>query len=146
MRIRNFALALVSTVFILSCTKDDDDTTPPVPPTYPVEGLWVGTYTVDGQGPTTYPYAFSFQPNGVVVASGQGDNGTIYVSTGTYTVVDSVIKADYKTVNYDRGYQVSQKATLRYHSDGTITDGVWQDNVNPAGHLEGKFQNLKRIN
>ena len=145
MKIKVFSLALMATLFLASCTKDDDDSPAP-DPTYPVEGLWVGTYKVNelpAVGPL--PYSFAFSPDHTVVTAGKGDDGKIYYAAGSWTMSDSVITATYTTLNYG-AYQVKQSSTLTYHNDGTITNGTWTDVENPAGHLSGTFQNLKRVN
>ena len=145
MKLRNVVIALVASVFIMSCSQDNDDLPAPAP-TYPVQGLWVGTYSVDGQpSATNLPYSFAFSPDGTVVTGGKGDDGNIYYSEGTWIKTDSIVTATYTTINYG-SYQVTQKATLTYHNDGTMTNGTWEDVENPAGHLEGTFANLKRIN
>jgi hypothetical protein len=111
-----------------------------------VVGVWTGTYTVD-QLPDMPPhyYKFTIKKNGKLTTEGTGgDDGVMYHHKGTWELKGDLFTATYTTLN-PRGLPVTQKATMTLNSEGKFTDATWTDVTNPHGHLDGKFQNLVRV-
>lgn len=134
---------LVITLFLISCKKDCDTPTP----TYPIEGLWIGTYTVDNlpsQG--SLYYSFIIKPNGEVLTEGKGGDGVTYYAAGTWELTDNTFTATYTSINF-KGLPVQQSATATFSNTGTLTNGTWEDINNPNGPaLSGKFSTFNRVN
>lgn len=112
-----------------------------------VAGVWTGTYTVN-QLPDMPPlyYSFNIKKNGKLTTEGRGgDDGVMYYHEGTWELKGDLFIATYTTLN-PRGLPVTQSATMTLNNDGTFTNATWTDVKNPHGHLEGKFQDLVRVN
>ncbi len=139
---------LASLLFISSCKKD----TPMDPPaqTYPIEGLWIGTYSVDQipeQGGLFY--SFIIYPGGVLLTKGKGGDGNDHYSTGTWTLTSSnIFSGTITTFPSDAaGLTVTQNITATYSNTGELTNGIWHDADNPYGSpLSGKFSTMQRVN
>ena len=139
------ALLMVSLV-TFSCTKDEDPPPPAEEKVYQLPGLYIGTYSIN-QLPNQAPlrYVFSIEPDGTVTTEGYGADGKAYYHEGTWTLTGTEFKATYKTINRASSV-VTQSATLTFNKeDGTLINGTWTDVINPEGHLDGKFQTLKRV-
>ena len=69
-----FVISLFGTV---SCNKDVE-----CQKTYPIEGLWIGTYTINEipQQGALY-YSFVVKPEGVLLTEGLGGDGRTYYAT-----------------------------------------------------------------
>jgi hypothetical protein len=144
-----FALAtlVVLTFQISGCKKDCPA---PTTTTYPIQGLWIGTFSVDaipGQG--SLFYSFVVYPDGTLLTKGKGGDGKFYYSSGTWTLSSSNVFSGTITsfVTPNSGSPVTQSITATYANSGTLVDGVWNDTNNPNGTpLKGKFSTMQRIN
>jgi len=143
MKIKSILLLfLVTTFAVSSCQKD------PVSPsatTYPVQGLWIGTYTVDNNPsqPSSYFYSFAVYPDGTILIKGVGADGITYYSTGSWKLSSTnEFSSTFTTLNFD-GPQVTQTITVDFSDTGKMTNGVWTDIKN--GTQTGKFS-VNRIN
>jgi hypothetical protein len=128
-----FALATLAvlTFQISGCKKDC-----PAPPTvtYPIQGLWEGTYTVGAGNPvpagTSFYLSLSIYPGGKASYKSKGYyNGSsdyITFADGTWTLNGTAFAFNVTTINYaGGGAQQAQSGTATYNSiDGTLTNGV----------------------
>jgi len=154
-----FAVIFISAIIILpiSCKKETVvQSTPcptPVPcpvcptPTYPIGGLWIGTYTVD-QLPSqpAYHASLAIYPDGTVVAKGQGATGAYGYAAGTWTLSTSNILTTTVTTIGTGGQPITSVGTFTYSNTGTLTNGTWRETINPYGPLTGKYSTFQRIN
>lgn len=139
MKIKSILAAfLVTALAVTSCQKDS---TPPTPdaPKYPVEGLWIGTFTVENNPsqPGTYYYSYSVYPDGSILLKTLAADGNNYYSTGKWTLSSAnEFSATFTSMNFN-GAQVTQTITANFSDSGKMTDGVWTDMKN--GSQSGKF-------
>lgn len=138
------ALFLVTLLAVSSCQKDDTSSTPGTP-TYPVEGLWIGTFTVDNNPSQsgTYFYSYAVYPDGSILVKSMPADGNTYYSTGKWTLTDTnEFSATFTSMNFN-GAQVTQRITATFSDAGKMTDGVWVDmkNANQTGKLS-----MQRVN
>ena len=138
------AVFLVAALAASSCKKDPTSSTPATP-TYPVQGLWTGTYTVDNNPSETGSYFFSYAvyPDGSILVKTLGADGNTYYSTGNWTLSNAnEFSATFTTMNFN-GAQVTQTITANFSDTGKMTSGIWNDLKN--GGQTGKFS-VDRIN
>ncbi|WP_428224568.1 hypothetical protein [Flavobacterium sp.] len=116
-------------LLLLGCSKDDDCPAP-IPPTYQVQGYYVGKY---GSGVNEPNSGFSM----VVEADGKmmvADGASLSIASkasGTYTLVGNVFKATY-TYNTPGGSTFSIQANYD-SSTGKFTSGTWGSGANYTG-------------
>lgn len=139
---KNISYVVISAISLIllcqvSCKKDDTGNA-----TYPISGLWIGTYT--GGGVTTPRfYSLTVFPDGSVLTKGDISTGFAY-SQGTWTLTGNNFSA---TITTFSSPSVEQKITATFSNTGTLSGATWQDLVNPGGSLlSGDFQNLQRVN
>jgi len=138
-----FFVALLTMSGVLSCEKESSS-----PSTYPIEGLWTGTYSVNTmplQGSLTYTIAV--KPGGEILTEGKGGDGKSHYASGTWALSGNNFTATIITFPFSNIIPVTQSITATYSNTGTLTDGTWTDTNNPNGAgLSGKFSTLQRIN
>jgi hypothetical protein len=135
----SFALSMV--IFQTSCKKDP--TTPNSSP-HSIEGLWIGSYSVDGQPSLGEQYySVVIKPDGTMIEDTKW-SGKQHLSIGTW-------KLDHDTLNYTAtcvyGLTANVGTTEKHAaifdaSKGTLSSGKWQ-NVPVSG--SGTFT-ASRIN
>jgi hypothetical protein len=128
------ATLTVLTFQICGCKKD----CPAPTATYPIQGLWEGTYTVGAGNPvpagTSFYLSLSISPGGKVSYKGKGYyNGSsdyITFADGTWTLNGTAFAFNVTTINYALGNpQQTQTGTATYNSsDGTLTSGQFGGN------------------
>jgi hypothetical protein len=137
-------LLLISTLLI-SCKKDSE--APKTEPTYPITGVWIGTYTQDqATAQSNYSYAYSIFPDGTILTKGGANDGLTHYASGTWTLTsDSLFSATIMTINvYET--PITQNISAIFSSKGTLTNGVWANAVPINGTtFSGKFS-LQRVN
>lgn len=144
-----FSTFLMSILLVTACTKETEPKAPPAP-TYPIEGLWIGTYSVDAmpaQGQLFY--SFAIYPDGTLLTKSKGGDGKFYYSSGTWTLSSgNVFNGTITTFDtYNSASRITQTVTANYSNTGKLTDGTWKDTFNPHGAgLTGKFSTFQRIN
>lgn len=142
-----FGLVRISLFFLLfntfGCTKDCNTTNTTTNSSYPIQGLWIGTYSLDGST-TQYPLNFSIKPDGSMLYEGFG-NGKQYVASGTWSLSSKVLTTSVTNIFGDIG--VTQTATASWDSTGKLTNGVWKNYSATTGQLtaQGKYT-LNRVN
>jgi hypothetical protein len=133
-----FSLAIVILFFTvaLSCTKESVTTTPtPCPtPTYPIQGLWIGTY-LSTQSPAQAAQYFSFviKPDGTMLVESIGA-AQKYYSAGTWTLTGTSFSAVYTSFSYPAGNgPFTQTATATFVNTGNLNSGAWSNNPTSSG-------------
>ena len=121
-------LLLGTLVFYSSSCKKTD-----VSPNNPIQGLWIGTYTVSATDPTyvgqSFFFSFSIYPDGTLTYKGKTPGNDVY-AYGTWTLTGTAFTFKVTTLNYDGGYQHIQSGTATYNStNGTLSDGAFVDSV-----------------
>ena len=141
MKTKIIFLAVIGLVVFSRCSKDNTivETT-----TYPIEGLWLGSFTVDNAPqPARYFYSFSIFPDGSVLTKSLGADGNYYFNTGTWTLsADSIFSATIVSINFP-GPAVTENITANYSASGEMTNGKWTEIAN--GSQSGKFSTMKEI-
>ncbi len=139
-----FAFTLI---LLTACKKDN-----PSPTTnqsiYPIEGLWIGTYTVDNltsQG--SLSYNFYIKPGGKILTESLGGDGKGYYASGTWAISGSDFTATILTFASGTSAPVTQSISATFSNEGTLTNASWKDTNNPNGpSRSGKFSTMQRIN
>lgn len=144
--ISTFSIFLVAVLlFQTSCKKDEvtntGGTTDCPTATYPVTGLWTGTYSVDNNSTPARFYSFSIYPDGTVLTKGLLADSEFSYSSGTWTLNGNAFSA---TITNFLSPSITQKVTATFSNTGTLTNATWQDTVNPYGLLTGTFSNVVR--
>ncbi len=114
--------AMLSLLIFTGCKKDS-----PAPTTYPIQGLWVGSYT--DLNATLY-FSFSVYPDGTLSYKSIFDNTTVF-SSGTWNLTDTTFTFTTTAVNYPPN--VTQSGTATYNkSKGTLVgSGADQAQTDP---------------
>lgn len=130
----------VLTFQISGCKKDC-----PVPPTvtYPIQGLWIGTYTVASISQPPLYFSFTIYPDGTMSYKSKGSNGYTFYANGSWTLNGTLLSYTVTTTNNPGGVQATQTGSATYSNTGTLTNGVNSD-VTPGG-LTGTWS-MNRVN
>lgn len=111
---------LATLVIFQSCDKDDS-----VDPTYPIEGLWIGTYNIIEavESGHSFHYSFFIRNDDTIQVQGVGADGNTYYAIGTWSLNDTTFNASFSTTNL--GQQgVVQNATAVYDKNkGLLKEG-----------------------
>jgi hypothetical protein len=139
MKLKFLLPVLIFTLGIISCKKDS--TTTPV--TYPIQGLWIGTYQVNGMpGLGSQYYSFIIKPDGTILVESEGASAKYY-SRGTWTLSGTTLNTTVTSFSYPAGNRpTTQTGTATFSNTGTLTGGVWS---NTGTSLTGTFT-LTRVN
>src|SRR5690242_12057997 len=108
--------AIACLIMFLSCSKETVKK-------YPIEGLWIGTYTVNSA--PTQPAHFAslvIYPDGSIVTKTGAEDGKDHYSSGTWTVsTDNVFSATIITFSPNSGSTaVTQKIQANYSPAGKL--------------------------
>lgn len=125
------AFAFTSILFqMTSCKKAEAQTT--TPGNFPIEGLWVGTYTVDGQpGLGNQFFSFSIKPDGTMVNDTKGA-GQQHLAPGTWSLTGTTLTCTFTCVyGTPANVGVTEATTLTWDKTGKLT-GTWR-NVPASG-------------
>ena len=147
--IRKFFMASIAlTVFAMtlvlfqmsSCKKADAET----PKTYPIEGLWIGTYAVDGQPSLGQQYfSFIIKPDGTMIADTKWASDQ-HLAPGTWTLNGNILSCSFTCVyGLPTNIGITETSTATWDNTGKLSSGVWK-NVYPLSG-SGTFT-LTRIN
>ena len=115
-------------------------------PIYPVEGLYIGTYSVDSKSDQgNLYYSFVVFPNGDLLTKSANEYGDTSYQKGSWTLSnDSTFTGTIATFSTP---SVIQAITGKFSNDGKISDATWHDIYNPFGAgLSGKFSVMQRVN
>jgi hypothetical protein len=139
-----FALSI--TLFqMTSCKKSNAQTNCPTP-TYPVTGLWEGTYQTDQVSHAPTYASLVIYPDGTIIKRNKvvGAANDYALTRGIWKLTGTVFEYRDTTLIYSGGVSVIEKGTLTFSNTGTLTSGTWQDISGQS--YTGTFQNVKRIN
>lgn len=123
--------ALASLVFqITSCTKSVAQTTTP---TYPIQGLWIGTYTVDGQTSLGEQYfSLIIKPDGTIIADTKGGDKQ-HLAPGSWTLTGNTLSCIFTCVyGYPSNIGVTEMATATWDKTGKL-GGFWKNASQNSG-------------
>lgn len=142
-----FVLIFLTVSIILtqpSCTKDDPSSTPV---TYPVAGLWIGTYTTDQVAHSPLFCSFAFYPDGTLLIKSKGNPPAqdVAYADGTWTQTGDSIFYTSTTINYSS--ELHQRGAMKFDDSGKMSGAYWID-VTPDGgqYYTGKFPTMDRVN
>ena len=112
-------------VQISSCKKDDTPVTTVLK--YPIQGLWIGSYTVDGQDKLGAQYfSFIIKPDGTIIADTKGDNQQ-HLSIGTYTLNGTTLNCTFTCVyGIQSNIGVTETSTATWDKTGKLL-GTWKN-------------------
>jgi hypothetical protein len=145
MKIKPLFAAFLITIFAFTSCQKDSTTPTPTATKYPVEGLWIGTYTIDNSPSESgiYFYSYAVYKGGSILIKGMGADGNTYYSSGQWALSSTnVFSSTYTTINFS-GAQVTQTMTANFSNTGKMTEGVWTDTKN--GSQTGKLT-MERVN
>lgn len=111
----------------ISCSKDNDD--PQTTAKYPIEGLWIGTYTVNGNTPAGQQYfSLVIKPDGKMISDTKSSgNQNQNLCLGTWTLSGTSFTSTYTSVYGEaQNLGINQKCTGVWDSIGKLT-GTWQN-------------------
>ena len=137
---KNAILGLLTlTILIFSCKKDDNL---PTTKTYPIEGLWIGTYTTDGQ-PSQGQQYFSFvvKPDKTIITETIFSNQQ-QLALGMWLLTGSNLTSSF-TYIHGSGVGTEQSTSATWDKSGKL-NGTFR-NVSPANGVTGTFT-LTRVN
>ena len=143
------ATVLACTMFLSSCTKQAGPVTAVT--TYPVEGVWLGTFSVNGStDQKSYFYSFVIYPDGTMSTKSTGADGKAYYSAGTWAwqlSSNNIFVGTVTTMN-SGGLPITQRITATWSKTGVMTDGTYVDTINPYANpgFTGKFSTMQRVN
>jgi len=132
---------------LTSCKKAIGQTNHDCPPAiYPVEGLYIGTYSVSSKPELgNLYYSFVIFPDGSLLTTGVTEFGDTTYQKGSWTLSsDSTFTGNIATFTTP---SVIQNITGKFSKDGKISDATWHDTYNPYGSgLSGDFSVMQRVN
>ena len=149
----SFSLATFATAIGLfqmtSCTKTTTQTQTqiPCPPaTYPVTGLWEGTYLTNQVTHATTYVSLAIYPDGTMLRRSKVVSSTQYAYfKGTWKLTGNTFEFRDSTLFYSAGSQIDT-GTFTFNNDGKMSNGTWQDVGGVVQYYSGTFQNMARIN
>lgn len=112
---------------ITGCKKDD----PQTPSAFPIEGLWIGTYAVDGQPALGQQYfSFVIKPDGTMINDTKS-GGQQNLAVGTWTLNGNVLSCTFTNV-YGQSQHIglTETSTATWDKAGKLVSGIWK-NVPP---------------
>lgn len=133
--------ALSSFVFqITSCKKATAQTTSL---SYPIQGLWIGTYTVDGQSSVGEQYfSFIIKPDGTIIADTKWGTQQ-HLAIGTWTLTGSTFNCSFTCVyGSQSNIGVTETSSASWDKAGKLV-GNWKNT--PPNSGTGNIT-LNRIN
>jgi hypothetical protein len=120
-------LVLASILFQMSgCKKDDGQVTNPST-SYPIQGLWIGTYTVDGQSGSGEQYfSFIIKPDGTLIADTK-EGTQQHLANGTWTLSGTTLSCSFTCVyGFPSNIGITETSTATWDKTGKLT-GTWKN-------------------
>jgi hypothetical protein len=93
---------------------------------YPIQGLWVGTYTAAVNGGTPYFFSLTAFPDGSLNYKSKGVGNTTFYAYGTWSLVGTSFT--FSVVETSSGH-VQQGSATYNNNIGTLTSGMITDSV-----------------
>lgn len=97
---------------------------------YPIEGLWIGTYSVNGSpGSGNQYFSMIIKPDGTIIVDSQGAN-VQHLAVGTWSLNGTTLTSSFTCVyGLPGNIGIEETVTATWDSAGSIT-GTWS-NVPP---------------
>ena len=132
------AICLFSFVLISSCTKDN------VGSNFPIQGLWIGTYTInEGKSLGEQYFSFIIKPDGTMINETKY-TGKQHLSPGTWTLNGNTLLCTFTCVyGLPQHVGITETSTATWDSKKSTLTGTWK-NVPPLSG-SGNFT-LSRVN
>jgi hypothetical protein len=110
----------------------------------PIEGLWIGTYTQNGQPQLGERYfSLAIRPGGTMISDGKVGKTDTNLSTGTWTLTGDTLKCSFTCVyGLQNNVGVLQSYIAILDQTGKLT-GKWNNFLSPAS---SGVINLRRVN
>lgn len=136
--------ALIVTLFItqlIGCDKSDSNPSEPKS----IQGLWIGTYSTNGQTTNTDSYySFIIKPGGSLLVETRFLNQQEFAN-GSWTLSGNTFSCSFTYVYAATGHVGTvQTATATWDNSGKLTSGTWI-NTTPSNGVTGTFT-LTKIN
>ncbi len=136
-------IAILISLTFLSCEKDPAPT--PTTTTYPIQGLWIGSYTVDGQPALGQQYySFIIKPDGTMIGDSKSSNPTQqHITLGTWNLSGSTLSCAITCIyGLSVNIGLNQTCTATWDNTGKLT-GTWKNVSGPTA--SGTFT-MTRVN
>jgi len=120
-----FAIAIA--IFqVSSCKKADAQ--PTTAKNYPIEGLWIGTYTVDGEpGLGDQYFSFVIKPGGTIINDTKG-GGVQHLGVGTWALNGTILTCSFTCVyGISSNIGITETSTATWDKAGKLTAGIWKN-------------------
>jgi hypothetical protein len=133
-----FILSGILLLGLFSCSKDNDPATQSK-----IEGLWIGTYTVDQTPSAGQQYSsYIFKPDGTMISDSK-NIGVQNLCVGTWTLTGTTLTSSYQVVYGDpQNIGITQTITATLNNTGKLS-GTWENN--DTGNYSGTFT-MTRVN
>jgi len=95
-----------------------------------INGLWIGTYSVNGNASAGQQYAdLIIKPDGTLIYESLGANQE-HLATGTWTLSGTLLTCTSTAVyGINSNIGVAQTFTFQFNkTNGTLTSGIWSNN------------------
>jgi hypothetical protein len=117
-------------LFQASCVKEIKADTPT---TSTINGLWIGSYTVDGQPDLGQQYfSLIIKPDGTMIADTKGQN-VQHLAPGTWELSGSTLTCSFTCVyGLPVNIGVKEISTAAWDKTGKLT-GTWKNDPSPGG-------------
>ena len=109
-------------IFCISCNKEITQT-----PQYPIEGLWIGTFSFT-EGATSFPaqyFSYIIKPDGKMIVELHHE-GVTYFATGTWTLTGDSLLCRYTFPVSNIGPNLKQISSSAFDKSGKLT-GTWSN-------------------
>ncbi len=130
-----------------SCEKAEATTPPPTKcpdPTYPITGLWEGTYRTDQVSHAATYVSFAIYPDGTMLRRSKHSTANEYaLFRGRWKLTGNQFEYRDTAILYSGG-TIVDIGTATFSNTGDLTNASWQDISGQS--YTGTFQNMKRIN
>jgi hypothetical protein len=144
---KKIAIMVTTLIVILSLTQlascDKSDSTPSDTPS--IQGLWIGTYSTNGQTTNTDAYySFIIKPGGSLLVETKFLNQQEF-AVGTWTLSGKTFSCSFTYVYAAAGHVGTvQSATATWDNSDKLTSGTWL-NSSPSNGVTGTFT-LTKVN
>ena len=117
--------------------------------TYPISGLYTGTYSVNSNFniPGQFDYSFTVYQNGTFITRTSQSGGTTFASGKWNLSASNIFTATSTSFFGISGSPVTQVFTANFSNSGVLTNGIWRDSINTNSKpLAGTFSTMQRVN
>jgi hypothetical protein len=138
-------ITLTGILFSLTFLSCEKDPAPAPIPTYLIQGLWIGSYSVDGQpGLGQQYYSFVIKPDGTMIGDSKSSNPTQqHITLGTWNLSGSTLSCSITCIyGLSVNIGLTQTCTSTWDNTGKLT-GTWRNTSGPAA--SGTFT-MTRVN